>query len=227
LNGGGIIDNINTFTLTTAGNGASNVGTETGSFTNITPATDDVQAALEAIDALVGSGADNGEILSFYPEYPDAVIYQDGSNNKGKLESDYDDTNDEHYYKWTTQQNSSNDIDVRFRFFVPADFADVNDFTYKYLTGSAVEAQNDVEIGIYNATNETAGAPTLCGADTTNVSTTWATGTISEATIETGCTGATALNTGDVVEVIVKLIDATNAAGTFANIGLLNLGYDN
>ena len=56
-----IIDAINSLTLATAGNGASNVGLETGSLTNVTPASDDVQAALEALDAKAHTGnADTG-----------------------------------------------------------------------------------------------------------------------------------------------------------------------
>lgn len=225
----GIIDTFNVITQYTAGDGADIVGVEDGSLTNIALGnSSSVQEALVALDTAVGTASANNEILSFYPEYPDTVIYQDGTNNRGTLEADYDDTNDEHFYKWRTQRNTAQDIDLRFRFSLPADFLDVNDFTYKYRTGNATEAQNDVEIGLYNATNETAGSPTLCGQDQTNGSAnTWTTGTVAEATLETGCTGATALNAGDVVEILVKLIDATSAAATFADIGVINLGYDN
>jgi hypothetical protein len=110
---------------------------------------------------------------------------------------------------------------------LPADFADVNNLTFKYRTGSVIEADNDVEIGIYNATDETTGDPTACGTDTTNgTAGTWATGTITEATIETGCTGGTALDAGDIIEIAVKLLDNGGAAD-YADIGLLILGYDN
>jgi len=145
LTGGGIIDNINAFTLTTLGDGASNVGVHdaAGYYTGT-----DVESVLAELGAISGSNAANNGFLTFYPEYPDAVIFQDGTNNKGKLESDYDDTNDEHYYRWTTQKNSAQDIDLRFRCPVPADFSDVDDLTYKYRTGTAVEAQNDIEIGL-------------------------------------------------------------------------------
>jgi len=225
----GIIDTFNVITQYTAGDGADIVGVEDGSLSNVGLGnSSSVQEALVALDTAVGTASTNNEVLSFYPEYPDTVVFQDGTNNRGRLEADYDDTNDEHLYKWTTRRNTAQDIDLRFRFSLPADFADVNDFTYKYRTGNTTEADNDVEIGLYNATNETAGAPTLCGEDTTNGSAnTWATGTIAEATLETGCTGATALDAGDVVEVLVKLIDATSAAATFADVGLITLGYDN
>jgi hypothetical protein len=223
----GIIDALNSLTLTTAGNGASNVGLQASSLTNVTPASNDVQAALVALDAKVGAGAPMVETLVFYPEYPDTVVFQDGTNNAGTLRSDYDNTNDEHYYNWTTSNGATQDIDLRFRFPMPADFADLNDFTYKYRTGTVTEADNDVEIGVYNATDETAGNPTLCGQDTTNgTAGTWATGTISEATLEAGCTVGTALGAGDIVEVAVKLLD-NSGAGDYADIGVVTLGYDN
>lgn len=221
----GIIDALNTLTTTTTGEGASNVGIEdAGTFFTGT----NVEAALQELGTATTTGSSENEVLTFYPEYPDAVIFQDGTSNRGRLDSDYDDTNDEHLYKWTTRRATAQDIDIRFRFPLPDDFSDVNDFTFRYRTGTAVEADNDVEIGVYNATNETAGDPTLCGADTTNNSAnTWTTGTITEATLETGCTGGTALDAGDVIEVLVKLIDATSASATFADIGFLTLDYDN
>ncbi|MEZ4087433.1 MAG: hypothetical protein R3B71_03810 [Candidatus Gracilibacteria bacterium] len=216
----GIIDALNSLTSTATGEGASNVGIEDagGYYTGA-----DVEAALQELGAVSGSNAPNNEVLTFYPEYPDATIFQDGSNNKGKLEALYDDANSEHYYSWTTKKNSAQDIDIRFRFPLPADFLDVNDFTYRYRTGSTTEADNDVEVTVVNVTDAA-----TCGSDTTNGSANvWATGTIAEATLEAGCTGGSALDAGDIIEIAVKLIDATNAAATFADIGFLSLGYDN
>lgn len=221
--GAGILDALNSFTSTATGAGASNVGVEDAGlyFTGTT-----VEAALQELGAVSGANADNVEQLDFYPTYPDAVVFRDGSTNAGTLVADYDDTNDEHYYQWTSNNGTTQDIDVRFRFTLPADFADVNDFTFRFNTGTVTEADNDVEVSVYNATDETAGNPTLCGADTSNVSVAWATGTITEATLETGCTAGTVLSAGDVVEVAVKLMDNSGAAD-FARAGRLVLGYDN
>ncbi len=196
-------------------------------FTNSNGA--NVQDVLDDLDAAIGSNAANNVVLTFSPEYPDTVIFQDGSSNNGMLESNYDEsgTENEHYYKWTTQQAAAQDIELRFRYPLPADFASTGDFTYRFLTGSAVEAENDVEVRLYNATNETLDDPTLCATDATNVSTTWATGTITAATVDTGCTGGTALNAGDIVEVRVTLIDATAAAGTLAEVGTVAHAYNN
>lgn len=195
---------------------SNNVVTDNTSFT----------AAISALDAAVGSGAPNVDTLIFHPEYPDTVVFADGSNNKGKLEALYDDTNNENYYEWTSQQGTAQDIDLKFRFVLPTDFASVGDFTYRYRTGTATEAENDVEVTVFNATNLTTGQPTQCAADTTNVSTSWATGTLAAASITTGCTGATALDAGDLVEVQIKLL-ADNTASAAADVGFVSLDYSN
>jgi hypothetical protein len=209
---------------TANGEGASIVGIEDAGtyFTGTT-----VEAALQELGAVSGANAPNNEVLTFYPEYPDAVIFADGSDNKGAVVTDYDDTDNEHFYDWTSQQGTTNDINIKFRFPLPADFTDINDFTYRYRTGTVTEADNDVEVYFYNATNLTLGEPTLCASDTTNgTAGVWATGTLAEATIEAGCTGGTALGAGDIVEVDIKLFDNSGAAD-YADIGVLTLGYDN
>lgn len=224
--GAGILDAINSFTSTAAGDGASNVGVNDAGayFTGTT-----VEAALQELGAVSGANAANNEVMFFYPEYPDTVIFRDGSANNGTLASDYDDTNDQHYYQWTTNNILLQDIQLKFRFPLPADFVDVNDFTYNFKTASTVAGDNNLEYRVYNATDETAGAPTLCGSDTTNTSAvadTWTAGTITEATLETGCTGGTALNAGDIMEVDIKFFDNIGAADA-AYAGFAALGYDN
>lgn len=209
----GIVDNINSFTSTATGEGASNVGIEDagGFFTGT-----EVEAALQELGTAAGA---NNEILTFYPEYPDTVIFQDGTNNNGTLEADYDSANEEHHYRWTTNSLlGTQDIDLRFRFPLPEDFLSVNDFTFRYRTGSTTTADNQVNVTVNNDTDSA-----TCGTSTGNASANvWATGTIAEATLNAGCT----LDAGDVVEVIVKLFDNLGA-GDFADVGFLTLGYDN
>lgn len=172
------------------------------------------------------SGFTNFEVMTFYPQYANVVIHTDGTSNKGTLESEYDDTNDESYYQWTSNQATTQDIELRFRFELPTDFTAVGDMTFRYRTGTLVEADNNVEITIYNATDETAGDPTQCATDASNLSTSWATGTITAASINTGCTGATALDAGDVIEIKIKFFD-NSGSNDFANIGYFKLDYTN
>jgi hypothetical protein len=227
--GDGIVDALNELTLTTAGNGASNIGLQAGSLTNVTPATNDVQAALVALDAKVGAGMPNVDTLKFNVEYPDTVVFRDGSNNNGTLTDDYDNTNNENYYKWTTNNTAVQDIDLRFRFTLPTDFASVGNFIGRYRTGTATVADNKVDFAVTNSTDLTVGAPTTCASSTANFGTSWASATLTAASINTGCTGATALNAGDIVQVIVKLYDISDvtAPGTFANAGWVSLDYNN
>lgn len=283
FSGNGIIDNINSFTSTANGEGASNVGIEDASawFTGA-----EIEAALNEIEALFGSttsatynftednvladndsvypalnkldlkwgdlastangegaslvgiedagtyytgttveaalqeiGADlsnNYEDLTFYPEYPDTVAHADGTNNKGTLESLYDATEESGYYHWTANNAATQDVDLRFAFPMPTDFSATGDFLYRYRTGTVTEADNDVEVVLYNVTDAT-----TCASDLTNTTAAvWATGTITAASINGGCT----LDAGDIVEVRIKFYDV-NGGTTYADIGRLIWNY--
>lgn len=223
--GDGILDALNEFTSTSAGAGASNVGVN-NTFTNITGS--DVQAALASIDSKIGSSAPNVDTLTFNAQYPNYTIFRDGTNNNGTLVDDYDNSsgNNFQYFGWTSNNATLEDMDVKFRFPLPTDFASVGNFTLKYITGTATAANNKVDVTVSNATDLTTGAPTVCGTSTANASTTWATATITSGTLTTGCTGGTALNAGDIVEVDVKLYDISGAT-TFARAATAALAYNN
>lgn len=223
--GAGILDALNSFTSTASGDGASNVGVAAG-LTNITGS--DVQAALASIDSKIGSSAPNVDTLTFNPQYPDYIISRDGSNNNGTLVQDYDNSsgNNKQYYGWSSESASLSDIDLKFRFPLPSDFVSTGNFTLSYITGTATAANNKVDVTVSNATDLTTGAPTVCGTSTANTSTTWATATITAGTLNTGCTGGTALNAGDIIEVDVKLYDITGGT-TFARASTAALAYSN
>jgi len=220
----GIIDNINAFTSTSAGEGASIVGLESGSLTNVTPASDDVQAALEALDAVVGSGASNVDEMTFEPEYPNVVIFQDGTSNKGKLEALYDNTNREQHYRWTTKKNASHDIDLRFRYELPADFVDAGDITLRLRTATTTVGDNSIAITVRNDTDDT-----TCHADAAidgSSANVWDTVTITGAEIDAGCTAGATLAAGDIIEIQMKLaVDDTNSGIT--DVGTLVFNYTN
>ncbi len=217
--GDGILDAINEFTSTSVGAGASNVGTS-GTFTNFTPATNDVQAALAAIDGKIGSGAANVEDLTFEPEYPDTVIYKDGTNNMGTLTSDWDSVTPAHYYQWTTTQAALNHIDLRFRYSLPPDFASTGNFTFRYRTQDAVNTNDKIDVTVYDVTDAA-----TCGSSLTNNGTAWTTATITNITLNAGCAG---LSVGDLMEIRVKLY-ALKSGGTehWAQIGKINQLYNN
>jgi len=199
---------------TANGEGASMVGIEdSGTYFTST----DVEGALQEIGASIGN---NYEDLTFYPEYPDSVINADGTNNRGTLESLYDGTQESGYYNWTTRRSATQDVDIHFAFPLPTDFNATGDFTFNYRTGTVTEADNDVEVRLYNVTDATE-----CSNDLTNgTAGVWSTGTITAANINAGCTGGTALDAGDIVEVRIKLMDNSGAAD-YADIGMLNWNY--
>jgi hypothetical protein len=222
LTGGGIIDNINSFTTYTAGEGASNVGVQDGTLINIFGGTgassNNLQQALSNINNLVGPGAPNNSILTWYPEYPDTVINKDGTNNNGTLTSDFD---TEHYYRWTTTQTAAlNDIDLKFRYSLPADFASTGNFTFKYRTQDAVATNDKVDVTVYNVTDSSS-----CGSALTNNGIAWATATITAATLNGGCAG---LSAGDTMEIQVKLYSMKSAGVEhWSQIGVINHLYNN
>ncbi|MFN7160980.1 MAG: hypothetical protein ACK4NC_05255 [Candidatus Gracilibacteria bacterium] len=163
------------------------------------------------------------------PEYPDQIIFKDGTNNNGTLSADYDSASNvnEHYYDWSSTKGVLQDIEVRFRMTLPADYKTTGAFTFRYKTGLNAATNNAVDFSILNATDLTTGAPTSCGTSTGNFSNNaWATGTIAAATITTGCTGSTALDAGDVVEIRAKLFD-NSTASSLAQVGYVNLAYTN
>jgi len=230
--GAGILDALNSFTSTAAGDGASNVGVAAG-LTNITGS--DVQAALSSIDSQIGASSANNDVLTFSPQYPNYIIFRDGTNNSGTLVQDYDTTGGDYgsatdprqqYYGWTTNNAALQDIDIKARFPLPADFVSTGNFTLRYLTKTGTAGNNKVDVTVSNATDLTGSAPTLCGTNAGNTSTTWGTATITAATINGNCTGVTALAAGKIVEIDVKLYAITTGT-TFARAGTASLAYNN
>lgn len=220
----GMLDALNALTLTTAGQGASLVGFDNSTFTNITGS--DVQAALASIDSKIGSSGANVDTLTFNPQYPNYVISRSGGTNQGTLIADFDSTNKKQYFDWTTNQTSLQNIDVKFRFPLPTDFVSTGDFTLAYRTGTATTTNNKVAVAVTDVTKANA----LCGSSLTNASANvWATATVAAATLDAGCTGGNALAAGDLLEVDVKFYDVSDvtAPGTFADASQAALAYNN
>ncbi|MBD3360834.1 hypothetical protein GF366_03465 [Candidatus Peregrinibacteria bacterium] len=203
-------------------NGATLIGVDQTEFDN--SSSTNVQDVLDDFDSFVGSNAPNVDELTFEPEYPDAVIYQDGTNNKGKLVSEYDSTNLRQYYRWDTKKKTAQDIDIRFRHELPADFDDAGNLTVRYRTNTTNSADNSVAVTVRNDTDNTTchADPAAAGA----AANTWGTLTITGAEIDTGCSGASLLAANDIIEVIMKLAsDDTNSG--FADVGELVFDYTN
>ncbi len=212
----GVLDALNALTLTSSGQGASLLGINDagGYFTGT-----NVESALQELGSTTGANAPNVEDLTFAPQYPDYVISRDGSANNGTLVQDYDATNSQQYFGWTTNRISQQDIDVKFRFPLPADFASTGDFTFGYRTGTTTATDNKVDVTVTDVTTATT-CGSSAGLATANV---WSTATITAATLNAGCATLTA---GDTMEVDVKLYDRTGGT-TFADAGTAKLVYNN
>lgn len=203
--------------------GASLVGVE-DSAANFTGT--DVEAVLAEIAGQIGSGAANVDTMTFEAEYPNAVVYEDGTTNKGKLEALLDSTNRRQYYHWTTKKNSDQDIDLRFRYELPADyvFNTANDLTLAFRTATTLTTDNSVQVIIRNDTDNA-----TCHADAaaaSSVANTWGTITITGTELGAGCTGGSELAAGDVIEVQFKFLSDNTNTG-FADVGTLAFAYTN
>lgn len=206
---------------TANGEGASLVGVE-DSATYYTAT--DVEGVLAEIGGQIGSNAANVDEMTFEPEYPNAVIYTDGSNNKGLLEALYDNTNRENYYSWSSKQNSQQDIEIRFRYELPADFVDAGNLTLRYRTNTTNSADNSVQVIVRNDTdNTTCHTDAAAASGTAN---TWGDITVTGAEIDTGCTASALLAAGDIIEVqLILVADDTNTG--IADVGTLVFDYTN
>jgi len=200
-------------------NGATLVGTF-DEFDNSASA--NVQDVLDDLDAKIGPNAPNADELTFYPEYPDIVVYKDGSSNQGTLVSDYDSGNSRQYYGWTSTKTALNDIDLRFRYELPADFAATGDLTMQLKTLTTDSADNKVDLVLRNDTDNATCATSA--ANVSSVANTWALVTVTAATINTGCAGGNTLAAGDIIEIQIK--DYAKSTGE-ADVGKIQLDYTN
>jgi hypothetical protein len=201
---------------TNNGEGASLVGVEDagGNFTAT-----DVEGVLTEIAGQIGSNAANVETMTFEPEYENVVVFEDGSNNRGRLDADYDNTNREQFYRWTSRQNSSNDIDLRFRIELPADFVAGGDMDIRIFSDTLTLGDNSILVTVRDDT-----ADVTCHTDVAqaaSAATTWETLTITAAEINS-CT----LTPGDIVEVQLKMA-ADNSSSGAMQVGTIDYAYTN
>lgn len=156
-----------------------------------------------------------GQIL-ITPEYPNASLYGDGTNNNGTLAlKNTDDANWRNYYEWTSQVTILQDYTIVDRYVLPPDFsswATTNAIKLGFVTGTALAADNKVDVIVYKSGNAT-----LVYQTTGNVSSGWTEIAISAANLS-GATWAA----GDIV--VIKII-VYSKSGNFARIGDITLNY--
>lgn len=103
------------------------------------------------------------------PHFPGAVAEAiGGGSHRGKIESHFVDSdgagapNNYSYYQWTTKQGTSNNYDVILRWKIPDDFVSwqATPIVFRYKTGTAVLADNDIDITIEDTTGTLIGGLT-------------------------------------------------------------------
>lgn len=103
------------------------------------------------------------------PHFPGAVAEAvGGGSHRGKIESHFIDTDggagpaNFSYYQWTTKQGVINDYDIVLRFKIPDDFVswDVTPIVFRYKTGTALVADNKIDITIEDSLGFVIGALT-------------------------------------------------------------------
>jgi len=166
-----------------------------------------------------GGGAPYSQTLSFEPEYNDSVIESDGTNNRGKLSVEFNDTdgtpgnNNYNFYIWTTRQGAAQDLDLVIRTVLPTGFsgweATPINFTYKTLDGNL--ANNKLDISI----EDTNGNPVSLTGGTNLVNAAWTTSNITYLGVPTW-------SAGQPITIHVKM--TANSSGT-AYAGKLSLNY--
>lgn len=110
----------------------------------------------------------------FHPQFANAALQGDGSNNVGQLYVNHDDTSKNNFYFWTSTITSLQNYDVIVRVTVPPDFKNWvrNPLSVAYRSSSADTANNKMDISVV----DTAGsAVTLSGSTTSLAGTSWGT----------------------------------------------------
>lgn len=153
---------------------------------------------------------------TFIPEFGSLVTTPDGTNNRGTLIADFDDTENHNYYRWTTRQNSLNDYDLVLNWKVPENFSafQATPIVMSMKTNTATITDNQIDI----VGEDTAGsALVLTGAsDLATAAATWEDKNI-------GITGGT-FTPGELINLRLKVqADNSNTGQTY--IGPIKINY--
>lgn len=160
--------------------------------------------------------------LTFNPEFPNNVIDQlTGTGaNKGTLSTVFEDATNRQHYRWVTNKTPLQDINLKFKFEVPDDFASFGNLTMDYRTNTGTAGDNNVDIIVRDIT--TLGSPVTCATVTGLANAAWTTNTIAAATLTGGCAGT---GPGDILEVTINM--ASTSGTDFADVGQVKLNYNN
>jgi hypothetical protein len=161
-------------------------------------------------------GYGSGDILSFHPEYPNAIYFGSGSAQVGQLTLSGGTTDLDNSYVWTSSNAAIQDYWISVRVQVPANFNSwdpVAALQFRYKTASASAAVNHLTVRM----KDTAGTDVALTGGSALASTSWTTASI------TGPASGGTWTPGGYATVYVK-VAATNAGNAAA--GFLNFRWE-
>ncbi len=165
----------------------------------------------------VAQGFSSGSIVALSPEYSGAVYYGDGGTNVGQLVLEYDSTNKENYYKWTSTKTDLNDYNISIRVQVPDEF-DHWDGTvpiqFRYRTNAASTDDNQIDVTML----DTAGSSVSLTDGANLANTSWTTATV------TGPESAGTYTPGGYITIILAMQARTTNTGE-AHAGFININW--
>lgn len=165
--------------------------------------------------------------LQLKPEYPGAVLtdfYGAGtdSNITGDMTSDADTTQGtsiRNYYSWSRTAGTQHFYTIAVRITLPDDFSawqTTNALTVEYITQSVTATDSDVDLRVYNENSAT-----IVASDVDNASTSWATITIDDSTLDDGV-GSEWDAAGETAVLYLRL---GSQSSNYARVGDITLNY--
>ena len=165
----------------------------------------------------INTGSSSGSQVSLSPEYAGAVYYGDGVNNVGQLVLEYDSTNKENFYKWSSTSSSLQDYTIAIRAKVPDEFTHWDGtapISFRYRTNAASSADNQMDVTML----DTAGSAVSLTGGTDLANTSWTTASI------TGPQSTGTYTPGSYVTILISMQARTTNTGE-AHAGYLNLNW--
>jgi hypothetical protein len=152
--------------------------------------------------------------LVFVPEFPNATLYGDGSNNTGTMAADHDATNNRNFYNWVSTKTVLQDYDVALQIRVPDDFSSwqTTPITLKYITANAANTENKIDVAV----KDTAGAVVTVNNGTALANTSWTTALLT-------FSGSPTFLAGEYFTVFIKM---SSKSSNSASIGEIELNYN-
>lgn len=164
-------------------------------------------------------GVGSGGVLFMAPEYPHAVYFSSGavSNYIGQMSYDYDETNQENFYRWTSTKGDLQEYWIAVRVRIPDNFSvwdssEAIQFLYRTTANDA--ANNFLTMRLY----DTAGAEVaLTGGNDLYSDNAWTTATV------TGPESGGTYTTSEYITIAIKMV--ANSSGN-TDAGYINLNWE-